>query len=69
MNSQPCNCLEKLRLKIDQEMDRLRGEFRLKEKELLHPFLTKCAKKESKLENLTGQFFKKTKDYESSMIV
>jgi hypothetical protein len=26
-----CDCLEKLRLKVEQELDKLRGEFRKKE--------------------------------------
>ena len=30
-----CECLEKLNLKVEKEMDRLRGEFRSKEAELM----------------------------------
>jgi hypothetical protein len=34
-----CDCLERLRLKVEQEMDRLRGEFRRKEHELIAPLV------------------------------
>lgn len=36
-----CDCLEKLRLKIEQELDKLRGEFRRKEADLILPLLSK----------------------------
>jgi hypothetical protein len=36
-----CDCLEKLRLKVEQELDRLRGEFRKKELELISPLISK----------------------------
>jgi hypothetical protein len=36
-----CDCLEKLRLKVEQELDKLRGEFRRKEVELIGPLLNK----------------------------
>ena len=32
-----CHCLEKLHLKIESELDRLRGLFRQREQELFHP--------------------------------
>ena len=36
-----CDCLEKLRLKVEQELDRLRVEFRKKELELISPLISK----------------------------
>jgi hypothetical protein len=36
-----CDCLEKLRLKVEQELDKLRGEFRKKEQDLIAPLLNK----------------------------
>ena len=34
---QKCDCLERLNLKIESELDRLRGLFRMKEMDLFHP--------------------------------
>lgn len=36
-----CDCLDKLRLKVEGELDKLRGEFRKKEQELIAPLLNK----------------------------
>ena len=44
-----CDCLEKLRLKVDLELDRLRGDFRRKEVELIGPMMMKFTKLEQKV--------------------
>lgn len=44
-----CDCLERMRLKVECELDKLRGEFRKKEAELLTPIISKYANIEVKL--------------------
>jgi hypothetical protein len=36
-----CNCLEKLRLQVSQELDHLRGAFRKKEGEIIAPIVNR----------------------------
>ena len=52
-NGNECNCLEKLRLQVSQELDHLRGEFRKKEREILFPIINRYANIEQKVEILS----------------
>lgn len=46
----PCDCLEQMRIKIDSELDRLRGEFRRKENDVLNPIINRYNILEQKVE-------------------
>jgi hypothetical protein len=58
-NKRQCNCIYSLKLKIEQEMDRLRGEFRKKELSILQPLLNKFSRLEMQFmefsETITGR--------------
>ena len=45
-----CDCLERLRLKVEQELDKLRGEFRKKEVDLIAPLLNKYTMIDKKID-------------------
>jgi hypothetical protein len=64
-----CECLEKLRLKVEQELDKLRGEFRRKEVELIAPLLNKYAQIDQKIEGLKSYMNVRVKEYEQGMFV
>eukprot|EP00347_Sterkiella_histriomuscorum_P009204 403342128 len=64
-----CDCLEKLRLKVEQELDRLRGEFRRKEVELLGPMMTKYDQIDSKIEGFKNQILVRVNEYEQGMMM
>lgn len=64
-----CDCLEKVRLKVEQELDKLRGEFRKKEAELIAPLMNKYTQVDIKIESLKDQMFSKVKSYEQGMLV
>ena len=53
--SQPCECLERSRLQISQELDRLNGSFRRKEQELIGPIVGKYSILEQKVQALEAQ--------------
>ena len=64
-----CDCLEKLRLKVEQELDRLRGEFRKKELELISPLISKYEQIELKIDSFKTQILQRVSEYEQGMIV
>lgn len=67
-----CNCLEKLRLQVSQELDLLRGAFRKKESELIAPIINRYANMEQKIEILSESISRieaKTNIQETNMLV
>ncbi len=65
----PCDCLEKMRLKVDQELDRLRGDFRRKEIELIGPMMMKFTKLESRVSSQNDTLAQKLKDLQDSILL
>lgn len=51
-----CDCFSRLQLKVEQELDRLRGEFRTKEQQLVNPLLNKFQRLEILLTTLRTDF-------------
>lgn len=51
-----CDCLEKLNLKVEKEMDRLRGEFRSKEAELMQNVQRKLVNLDGQVQTLSNVF-------------
>lgn len=47
-----CDCLERLRLLVSQELDKLNGSFRKKENELLGPIVSRYATLEQRIEHI-----------------
>ena len=45
-------------------MDRLRGDFRKKESELLIPMMSRCSQVETKIDNAVNNVFSRIKEYE-----
>ena len=45
-----CNCLERMHLKVEQELDKLRGEFKKKEMAYMTPLLNKFTDIEKKID-------------------
>lgn len=61
--------MEKLRLKVEGELDRLRGEFRKKEVELLAPLINKYTTIEMKIEGFIDFFSSRLQEHERSMLL
>lgn len=67
-----CECLEKCRLQISQELDRLNGSFRRKESELIGPLINRYSRLEQRFEGLERQvrlLETKSLEQEQSMLV
>eukprot|EP00347_Sterkiella_histriomuscorum_P003118 403365521 len=64
-----CDCLERMRLKVECELDKLRGEFRKKEVELLSPIITKYANVEIKLSNMEKQIEGRFTEHEQGILL
>ncbi|CDW75965.1 UNKNOWN [Stylonychia lemnae] len=64
-----CDCLERLRLKVEQELDRLRGEFKKKESELISPLVSKYDLIDQKIESFKSQVLGRVKEYEQGMMM
>jgi len=67
-----CECLEKYRLQISQELDRLNGSFRKKEAELIGPLVNRYSHLEQRFEGLKRQvrhLETKALEQEQSMLV
>lgn len=54
---------------MDQELDKLRGDFRKKELELIAPLMNKYTQIEIKIESLKDHINNRVKEYESGMLV
>ncbi|TNV79288.1 hypothetical protein FGO68_gene16938 [Halteria grandinella] len=66
---EPCNCLDKLHLKIEGELDRLRGLFRQKEQEILTPISQRFFQFEEKLGSLQRYFEGRIREQQSAMLL
>lgn len=67
-----CNCLEKLRLQVSQELDHLRGAFRKKEGEIIAPIVNRYSQVEQKVDSLSAAIERieaKTSLQEANMLV
>lgn len=67
-----CNCLEKLRLQVSQELDHLRGAFRKKEGEIIAPIVNRYSQVEQKVDRLSAAIERieaKTSFQEANMVV
>ena len=67
-----CNCLEKLRLQVSQELDHLRGAFRKKEGEIISPIVNRYSQVEQKVDSLSASIERieaKTSLQEANMLV
>ena len=67
-----CNCLEKLRLQVSQELDHLRGAFRKKEGEIIAPIVNRYSQVEQKVDRLSAAIERieaKTSLQEANMLV
>lgn len=67
-----CNCLEKLRLQVSQELDHLRGAFRKKEGEIIAPIVNRYSQVEQKVGSLSAAIERidaKTSLQEANMLV
>lgn len=73
MHDDQCSCLEKVKLKVEQEIDRLQGIFRQKEEALLNPLISKFKRLEESVTSQVNQlkiaFEIKVGDMEQSLIV
>lgn len=63
-----CNCLGSIKLKIEQEVDALKGEFRKKENELINPLLSRIAKLEREMQEFRAGIDRKNAELEKIMI-
>jgi len=57
-----CQCLEKLHLKIESELDRLRGLFRRREQEMFHPLSYRLQSIEERIDRIEEESEMKFKD-------
>ena len=64
-----CDCLEKLNLKIESELDRLRGLFRMKEIDLFHPYLSRFNKVEELIAEVEERIDRRLREHEEAMFV
>jgi hypothetical protein len=58
-----------MRIKVDSELDRLRGEFRKKENEIVNPMINRYNILEQKVETCLNIVYSKTKEYENSLLL
>jgi len=58
-----------LRLKVEKELDKLRGEFRQKEAELISPLLSKYNQIEQKIDSLKESLSTKMQDHEQALMI
>jgi len=65
----PCNCLEKIRLKVEGELDILRGEFRKKEAELVAPLVSKYSQLKNSFDEYKLGNERRVKDLEEYMLM
>ncbi len=64
-----CDCLERLNLKIENELDRLRGLFRKKEMDLFHPYLSRFNKVEEWIERVEQRVEQRFREHEEAMMI
>ena len=58
-----------MRLKVEKELDKLRGEFRQKEAELISPLLSKYSQIEQRIEAIKESLSSRMADHEQALMI